>query len=122
MPPRPGGQAVPKCVPAALGGGPDSNPVEPVGLTLSKGSSFGVVFTPLRSEFIRLARVTPMTLGRKIWIALGALSAVVVVFLSWRVPEPESPRTAPAQRIDNLSHMKAVPRELVAPPPNYGAR
>ena len=113
---------MPDDAPSAAGGGPDSNPGEPGHRTASKGPSFGVVFTPVRPEFIRLARVTPMTLGRKIWIALGVLSAVVVVFLSWRVPEPESPRTAPVQRIDNLSHMKAVPRELVAPPPNYGAR
>ena len=122
MPPAPGGHADPNFAAAAGGGGPDSNPDETGQRVASKGLSFGVVFTPLRSEFIRLARVTPMTLGRKIWIALGVLSAVVVVFLSWRVPEPESPRTAPVQRIDNLSHMKAVPRELVAPPPNYGAR
>ena len=112
---------MPDDAPSAAGGGPDSNPGEPGHSTASKGPSFGVVFTPVRPEFIRLARVTPMTLGRKIWIALGVLSAVVVVFLSWRVPEPESPRTAPVQRIDNLSHMKAVPRELVAPPPNYAA-
>ncbi len=68
---------------------------------------------------IRLARVTPMTLGRAVWIALTALAAVVVVALSWSVPEPESQRT-PAQRISNISYMQCAAAEVA--PPSYGAR
>ena len=75
-----------------------------------------------RNCFIRLARVTldAKTLGRRILIALTVLAAVVVVVLSWRVPEPESHGTDPAQRIENISHMQYVPQR--EPPPNYGTR
>lgn len=60
-----------------------------------------------------------MTLGRAVWVALTALAAVVVVVLSWSVPEPESPDT-PAQRIENISYTQCAAPEVA--PPIYGAR
>jgi hypothetical protein len=48
------------------------------------------------------------------------LAAVVVVVLSWRVPEPEGHGTDPAQRIENISYMQYVPQPAL--PPNYGTR
>ncbi len=57
-------------------------------------------------------------LGRRIWIALAALSGVAVVVLSWRVPEPET-RPTPRQ-VENMSYLKYTPQQV--PPPNYGAR
>ena len=75
-----------------------------------------------RNCFIRLARVTldAKTLGRRILIALSVPAAVVVVVLSWRVPEPEGHGTEPAQRIENISYMQYVPQPALAP--NYGTR
>ena len=60
-----------------------------------------------------------MTLGRAVWIALTALVAVVVVVLSWSVPEPES-QDAPAQRIENISYTQCAAPAVA--PPIYGAR
>jgi hypothetical protein len=60
-----------------------------------------------------------MTLGRAIWVALTALAAVVVVVLSWSVPEPESQDT-PAQRIENISYTPCAAPEVA--PLSYGSR
>ena len=59
------------------------------------------------------------TVGRRIGYALAALAAVAVVFLSWSVPEPETPGD-PARRVENVSYMHYTPQQ--APPPNYGGR
>lgn len=60
-------------------------------------------------------------LARKLWIALAVTAGVVVVFLSWRVPEPETHRPTQSPLVENASYLKLVPQE-VAPAPNYGAR
>ena len=56
--------------------------------------------------------------GRRIWVALAAAAGIVVVILSWRVPEPETPPNP--RQVENVSYLKYTPRQ--APPPNYGAR
>ncbi len=66
--------------------------------------------------------MTPTTLGRKIWIALTMLGAVVVVVLSWRVPEPPTPEPGTARKIDHISHSQWSPPEVVNPALNYGGR
>ena len=73
--------------------------------------------------FIRLASVTTdaKPIGRKIWIALAVTSAVVVVVLSWRVPEPETHGTTQSPLVENISYMRVTPQPM-APTPNYGAR
>ena len=78
-----------------------------------------MVGSPLGKLRISLARVTPMTLGRAVWVALTALAAVVVVVLSWSVPEPESQDT-PTQRIENISYTQCAAPEVA--PLIYGAR
>lgn len=59
--------------------------------------------------------------ARKLWIAFAAVAGVVVVILSWRVPEPETHGPTKSPLVENASYMKLVPQE-VAPAPNYGAR
>lgn len=86
---------------------------------MSKESRLGVVGSPPGKLRIRLVRVTPMTLGRAVWVALTAVAAVVVVLLSWSVPEPES-EDAPAQRIENISYSQCTAPEVA--PPSYGTR
>ncbi|MGI9124262.1 MAG: hypothetical protein ACR2JM_05860 [Mycobacterium sp.] len=63
--------------------------------------------------------MTPMKLGRTLWIGLSVASAVVVVILSWRVPEPESSNTS-VTRIENISYMQCAAPEVA--PPSYGTR
>jgi len=81
----------------------------------------GVVHSTPGGFFTRLERVTPdaRTIGRRIWLALAALSAVAVVALSWSVPEPETTGD-PRRRVENVSYMQYTPQQ--APPPNYGSR
>ena len=59
--------------------------------------------------------------ARKLWIALAMAAGVVVVVLSWRVPEPETHQPTKSPLVENASYMRLVPQE-VAPAPNYGAR
>lgn len=59
--------------------------------------------------------------ARKIWVALAVVAGIVVVFLSWRVPEPETHAPTKSPLVENASYMKLVPQQ-VAPAPNYGAR
>jgi hypothetical protein len=59
--------------------------------------------------------------ARKLWVALAVAGGVVVVILSWRVPEPETHGPTRSPLVENASYMKLVPQE-VAPAPNYGAR
>ena len=66
--------------------------------------------------------MTLSTLGRTIWIALTVAAAAVVVILSWRVPEPESPKTSSIHKIDNISHSQWAPAEVVNPAVTYGGR
>ena len=61
-------------------------------------------------------------LARKLWIALAVVGGVVVVILSWRVPEPETHGPTQSPLVENASYMKLVPHDEVAPAPNYGAR
>lgn len=59
--------------------------------------------------------------ARKIWVALAVVAGIVVVVLSWRVPEPETHAPTKSPLVENASYMKLVPQQ-VAPAPNYGAR
>ena len=86
---------------------------------MSKDTQVGAVESPSRGLFTTLARVTLKTLSHALWIGLTALAAVVVVLLSWSVPEPESPDT-PAERVENISYTQCVAR--AESPPSYGAR
>lgn len=61
------------------------------------------------------------TPGRRIWIALAVSSAVVVVVLSWRVPEPETHGPTRAPLVENISYMKIAPPPTEGPP-SYGTR
>ncbi len=54
-------------------------------------------------------------------ILLG-IAGVIVVVLSWKVPEPEQSSTNPAQRIDAGSISLAQCAKEHVPAPNYGAR
>lgn len=60
--------------------------------------------------------------ARKIWIALAVVAGIVVVVLSWRVPEPETHQPTRSPLVENASYMRLVPQEQVPSPPNYGAR
>lgn len=60
--------------------------------------------------------------ARKLWIALAAVAGVVVVVLSWRVPEPETHQPTKSPLVENASYMRLVPPEQVPSPPDYGAR
>ncbi|MEI6252554.1 MAG: hypothetical protein WCP30_07095 [Mycobacteriaceae bacterium] len=61
------------------------------------------------------------TFARKLWVALAVAGGVVVVVLSWRVPEPETHIPTKSPLVENASYMKLVPQD-VSPAPNYGAR
>ncbi len=54
-------------------------------------------------------------LGRGIWMFLLAAAAVVVVILSWMVPEPAQ-HTETVQRIEPISYTSCVEQ-----PPSYGS-
>ena len=61
--------------------------------------------------------------ARKIWIALAVVAGIVVVVLSWRVPEPETHQPTRSPLVENASYMRLVPPEQQVPsPPDYGAR
>ncbi len=60
--------------------------------------------------------------ARKVWIALAVVSGIVVVVLSWRVPEPENHQPTKSPLVENASYMRLVPQEQVPSPPDYGAR
>ncbi len=62
------------------------------------------------------------TFARKLWVPLAVVAGIVVVFLSWRVPEPETHGPRPSPLVDTVSYMQLVPAQEVAPAPNYGAR
>lgn len=75
-----------------------------------------------RNVFTTLVRVTSNArlLGRRIWVFLCALGAVVVVVLAWRVPEPPTRTPDPARQVENVSYMQGCAQQ--APAPSYGAR
>lgn len=60
--------------------------------------------------------------ARKIWVALAIAAGVVVVVLSWRVPEPETHPPTKSPLVENASYMKLAPPEAPSPAPDYGAR
>jgi hypothetical protein len=61
--------------------------------------------------------------ARKLWIALAVVAGIVVVVLSWRVPEPQTHGPTKSPLVENASYMKLVPPHNVIPaPPDYGAR
>lgn len=61
--------------------------------------------------------------ARKIWVALAVVAGIVVVVLSWRVPEPENHQPTRSPLVENASYMRLVPHERQVPsPPDYGAR
>jgi hypothetical protein len=62
-------------------------------------------------------------LARKLWIALAMLAGVVVVGLSWRVPDPETHQPTTSPLVENASYMRLSPQQEQRPsPPDYGAR
>jgi hypothetical protein len=65
----------------------------------------------------------PRDFARKIWTALAVVAGIVVVVLSWRVPEPETHQPTRSPLVENASYMRLVPQEQQIPsPPDYGAR
>jgi len=61
--------------------------------------------------------------ARKLWIALAVVTGIVVVVLSWRVPEPETHQQTKSPLVENASYTRLVPQEQQVPsPPDYGAR
>jgi hypothetical protein len=60
--------------------------------------------------------------ARKLWVALAIVAGVVVVVLSWRVPEPETHPPTKSPLVENASLMKIVPQNAPLPAPDYGAR
>ncbi len=86
---------------------------------MSKETGIGAVKTPAPLFVITLARVILKTLGRTAWIAMTAVAAVVLVVLSWSVPEPES-QDVPVERFENSSYTQCAAPEVA--PPSYGAR
>ena len=50
------------------------------------------------------------------------IAGVIVVVLSWKVPEPAQTSTNPAQRVDAGSISLAQCARENVPAPNYGAR
>jgi hypothetical protein len=61
--------------------------------------------------------------ARKLWIALAVVAGIVVVVLSWRVPEPETHPPTQSPLVENASYMRLVPpAQQVPSPPDYGAR
>lgn len=60
--------------------------------------------------------------ARKVWVALAVVAGIVVVALSWRVPEPETHQPTKSPLVENASYMRLVPPEQVPSPPDYGAR
>jgi hypothetical protein len=107
-----------------------ANPVsaQPATLTVflsaigSKDAPPGVVDDRHGDRFTTLTAVHRDTanIGRRIRIAVLSTAAVAVVLLSWRVPEPESPRPASTRPIDNVSYLECAPQFTAAP--NYGTR
>lgn len=59
--------------------------------------------------------------ARRLWVALAVVAGIVVVVLSWRVPEPATHAPTKSPLVENASYMKLVPPENV-PAPSYGAR
>jgi hypothetical protein len=59
--------------------------------------------------------------ARKLWVALAVVAGIIVVVLSWRVPEPETHAPTKSPLVENASYMKLVPPQNV-PAPDYGAR
>ena len=60
--------------------------------------------------------------ARKLWVALAVVGGIVVVVLSWRVPEPQTHGPTKSPLVENASYMKLVPQDVPAPAPDYGAR
>lgn len=75
-----------------------------------------------------LARVDPDEApGRRLWTYLLALAGVVVVTLSWMVPEPPpAPARGPEHRIEPISYTQCsdslTHEALPYGPLNYGSR
>lgn len=75
-------------------------------------------------RFVHYAGVvdTDVKPGSRLWMILLGIAGVVVVVLSWKVPEPEQSSTNPAQRVDAGSISLAQCAKENVPAPNYGAR
>jgi len=88
----------------------------------SKPKRFGVVHSHGNDFFISLATVSldVRTLGRRIRISALLMAAVAVVFLSWKVPEPENHRSSTIGPVENVSYLRCAPHYVA--PPSYGTR